>query len=302
MFEDRVNVVERVHAEERLRILGRPDVACDAAPAHDAEAIREVEVPRRMSHDEDGMAPHCRELAKQLHHLGLEPWVEACGRLVQEQQRGTAEQLGREPDALALPAGERADSGARVLLQSGAFDGSRNRSIDVVLRHVWRQSKSCRVSEGFEHGQARVDDLVLREVPEVGDARLDSLSVHENPSLRWRGDTGKDTKQRRLPGAALADDRHELSRLDAERHRLQDHLVAHGNGDVVRVEPEDATIITLDERRSVEDQPKRPHAYLGSGAQRCALDEQSIEARSVPRTEIAKLETHRGGHDLGMEA
>src|SRR5438132_561609 len=92
-------------------------VPCPGGATHHAEPLDVVEAVRGERHDDERVATDGGEGAEQLHRLSLETHVEACGRLVQQEDPGMVEKLGRQPDALSLTAGELADALFRDVLE-----------------------------------------------------------------------------------------------------------------------------------------------------------------------------------------
>ena len=92
-----------------------------------------------------------------------------------------------------------------------------------------------------------------------------------------RVDAGQRLHERRLARAALADDRDELAGLDAQRRRLQDHLLLDAHAEALGVEPDRALLGARDEAVAVEDQPVRADPDLRAGVQRGAPRELPVQ-------------------------
>ena len=116
---------------------------------------------------------------------------------------------------------------------------------------------------------------------------------------------GERLHQRRLARAALADDRHELARLEPSVVWLQDLLVLDRDRDALGVEAQRAPLVAGDERRAVEDRAgtarrrsrsraRAPRARRAAPLTRVPLREPGRAARrgrSRARTSAWKRET-----------
>ena len=98
---------------------------------------------------------------------GSSPWWARRG----SSRLGRLEQLRRDAGALALAAGERADPRVGVLLERRARPSRARRLLDVAGGGVPRQPQAAGVAQRLAHGEARVHDLVLRDVADVGQPR-----------------------------------------------------------------------------------------------------------------------------------
>ena len=208
--------------------------------------------------------------AQQPHHARLEARVEAGRRLVEEQQARAAEQLGRHAGALALTAGERPDARVRMLVERQLVHHPLDARLDVAGRGVARQPQAGRVAERLAHGEARVHDLVLRDVADVRQPRRDRLAADGHRAARGARHAGQRLDQRRLAGPALADHDDELVGLDAERRLGEDLLALHAHGEALGIEPERAALVAGEELGAVEEQPVGPDADLRAGDEAAA--------------------------------
>ena len=211
-------------------------------------------------------------------------------------------ELGRQADSLALPARERGDSRSDLLVERGFVQHPGDGRVDLRRRRVARKAEPGGVPQGLEHGQPWVDDLVLRQIADVGQARLEGLPVDEDDAMRRPGGPHQHSHERRLPGAALADYRNELSRLDGERRSVENESLLDRHRDLVGVQTKRTAVVALHELAAVEDQAERPHADLGSGAQRLALNDLPVEAGPVSRAEVSELDAFVDPDHLGVEA
>ena len=160
-------------------------------------------------------------------------------------------------------------------------------------------------------GEALVDDLVLRDVADVGAARRDRLAVDRHVARRGLRHAGERLQQRALARAALADDPDELARLDAEADVGEDLPLADADDEPVRVEAQRAAIVAGEDRPAVEDEAvgadadhgrrptARPTSRAGrSGACRCGSAGRAARSRrrsrGAPRRAGARRSGRRG--------
>ena len=152
-----------------------------------------------MRHDGD-RARVVGQLAQELHHLRLEPGIEARGGLVEEQQAGPAQELGRDPDPLPLPARKRADAGIGMRLEPRS-SSARSTAASISSSPVSAGSRSAPSSASDSlHAQVRVDDLVLGQVADVGEPALTG-SPFRRPILGRSRDSRERLSKRGLAGA-----------------------------------------------------------------------------------------------------
>jgi hypothetical protein len=189
-----------------------------------------------------------------------------------------------------------------VLDQTQLIEHARHRGGDLGLRRVVRQSQPGGVGQRLVDAQLAVDDLVLREVADVGQATGDRLAADGDAALRGGCHAGQRLDERRLPRAALADDRHELAGLDAQRGRSQDLLVLDAHGDALGVEAQRAALLAGDEAAAVEQQPVGPDADLRARGQDRMRGGVAVDARAVARPEVVQRHALAVAHDLGVEA
>ena len=222
----------------------------------------------------------------------LEARVEAGRRLVEEQQARPAEQLGRDarPACAARPTASR--SGSRRARSSPSSSRTRcDRRLDVGPARVVRQPQPRGVAQRLAHGQLAVDDLVLGQVADVGEPGRDRLAADRDRPAGRVGDAGERLDQRRLAGAALADDRDELAGLDRERRAARICLSLTSHRDALGVQPQRAPLARRDEAGAVEDQPVRADPDLRARRRPGAAATSSpFDARAVARAEVAELD------------
>src|SRR5947209_12047169 len=116
-------------------------------------------------------------------------------------------------------------------------------------------------------------------------------------------DAGQRLDHRRLPRAALADDRDELPGLHLDRGAIEDALALDVDCELLGGQAERAAIVAGNERGAVEDQPERTDADFRPDLDGRALDDElAVEAGAVARAEVAQLVCAVDGDDLGVEA
>ena len=190
IFKRGVDVVVAIDAEELERLGGRALKAEHAAAPHHDQPVAQAEALRRVR-DDDHRPGLARQLAQQRHHPRLEPRVQSGRGLIEEQQARAAQDLGRETDALALTARQRADARVGVRLEPKLLKRSHHGSLDLLLATVGRQPQARREAQRLAHAERGMHDLVLRQVADVGQARAHGLSVDAHLAARWRGDAGQ---------------------------------------------------------------------------------------------------------------
>ena len=182
------------------------------------------------------------------------------------------------------------------------IEGARDRGGDLVISAVGGEPQSSGVLERLRDGEIRMDDLVLGQIPDVGQPCADGLAIDGDRATRWGCDAGERLEQRRLARAALADEGDELAGLDAERRLGQDLLFSHAHRHALGVESQRALLGAGDEGRPVEDEPVRSDAHLGARLQQCRAHELAVDPRAVARAEVADRDAiFQAGH-LRVEA
>ncbi len=254
-----------------------------------------------MGHERDA-ARLVRELPEERHHPGLEPRIHPGGGLVQEEQAGTPQQLTRDAGAAPLAAGERVHPRAGVLVERQLVEDALDGGIDLLGGGVLGQPQARGEAERLPHLEQPVDDVLLRHVADVGEAVGERLAVDFDGTRRRRVHAGQHLQERGLAGAALADDRHQLPRLERRRGRREDLLLPGAHGHPARLEPKRADLAARDQAVAVEDQPVGPDADDGAVRELGALDQVAVDPGAVARVEVDDLHLPVADQQLGVEA
>jgi hypothetical protein len=174
-LELRVDVgeVAGVDPEHPQRLARRPEV--DHPPlGHEQHVVALLDVGGRVR-DHHDRAPGVGQAAQRVHHLLLEPRVEAAGRLVEEEQARVGQQLGRDRHALALPARQLEDVLVAVRRHLDVVEHAGDAGLDLAGRRVRRQPQLGAVGQRLVDAQAGVQDVVLRHVAEHAAVRVEVL-------------------------------------------------------------------------------------------------------------------------------
>ena len=164
----------------------RPEVGRDAAVAHDEREIEllELVLRRLVDRHDDRLAGLLGEIGEQLDQRRRVVGGETAGRLVEEQDDRIGDELERDVDALALPAGEHlllglADLEVRDALEAEMRErGLLDAAIDLLVRVVGREAELRGVVHGLEDGELGVDDVVLRDVADrAAEGVVDGVEV-----------------------------------------------------------------------------------------------------------------------------
>ena len=177
-------------AHRRADLVGRPAERGLAAGRQQQHLIAHVEVGQRVR-DHQHHAAGVGQLAQHRHHLPVQRRVQARGRLVEDQQRRTGQQLQRHRGALALTAGELVDAGVAVLGHLEFLEHLRDDLFAVVLGGVRRQPQFGGVHQRLVDGQLAVHDVVLRHHADPGAQRgvlgVDVVALERHRAARSGG-------------------------------------------------------------------------------------------------------------------
>ncbi len=166
---DQVAVPEPV-----VETVGSADVGGHAAWREHQHLVAEPEAVELVGHHDHGVIV-VGQFAEEPHQRAFETGVEPRGRLVEQEQRGSGEELGRDVDPLAFAARQFADPirgsvGDAQLVEDGIDPLGSLVGVDVV-----REPQPSRVVEGRSDGQPVVEQVGLgnepdpaRELGEVG--------------------------------------------------------------------------------------------------------------------------------------
>ena len=230
-----------------------------------AEVAGEVDVVDVAEHRDVELAG---DLADEGHHLARDLRVEARGRLVDQQQLRVLDQGAGDADALALAAGEAVGALVDVLGEADPVEQAQ-RLGDVVLGvHAQDAAQRAGVAEPagqhVVHHREPLDQVELLEdhadvaalQPHLGIGELEQVDAVEHDLAAGRLDQPVDAAdQRRLAGAARADDGEEVIGPEREAHPLQDLAPGVAGAQVLHL----------------QDGLHRPAAYLPPPASRMTL-------------------------------
>ena len=154
----------------------RPDLAgrvgeCGlAAGSQQQHLVAHVDVGQRVRHHKHHPAG-VGEPAQHRHHLTVQRWVQARGRLVEDQQRRAGQQLHRHRRPLALTTGKLVDPGLLVLGQLELVEDALDDLPAILGGRVRRQPQLGRVLERVLQRQLPVHDVVLGHHSDPGTHR-----------------------------------------------------------------------------------------------------------------------------------
>src|ERR1700733_3061005 len=264
---------------------------------HDAAVGEADHAPRApphgfaVRHDDQRLAARV-ERAEQLEHVLGGARVELAGGLVGEQQRRLVHQRARDRDALLLPARERGRPVVHAVAERDVAQralGPRERlaaaapRVVVAHRAVLARIEVRKQVEALEHeadrSRANPRELAPRRARE-------RAAVDHDVAGRRPVEPADHVHERRLPAAALADDRDVLARAHRERDAVER---AHLGGRARRMDLHHAAHVDdrIAHRRSASVGASRAAASAGTKPATALSATANTNAPSATRGEIA---------------
>ncbi len=193
------------------------------------DGVAQAQVAGGVRHQHDGLLEIVREVLEPDHELVLGVGIEAAGQLVEEEERGVADQFLGQRDAAHLATGER----AVFLVQERADAREVNDVLHPLIacgpRDGRGQAQRHSVSEDFRHGEIAVKRAELRQVADgegkLVAQRLDRIAGEQDAARRDRRDAGERLEQRALAAAGRADDGDERALRHGEGNIAQERLM-----------------------------------------------------------------------------
>ncbi len=216
--EDGDELLEVLLPEESQRTRARPEVRHVATGCKDQQIVTKIKKKHTVSHhnhraactgSRGGAVAAPGESVQRLHHRLVVRRIQAGGRLVQEQQCRTGEQLKRDAGPLALAAGEPTDRGVGMVTQSQLDDDLADPGAPLVRGGVRREAQLRAVLQGLADGQLAVQRIGLRDVTDPA-AQLVVLGIEIPARIAdragiGRAESGERVEQRRLARTARTD-------------------------------------------------------------------------------------------------
>ena len=172
----------------------------------------------RDDHDRDAAGV---ERAQHLRELELRVAIDACGRLVEDQQLRVGCERARDQDALLLAAGQLTDASARELCHADAFERTNGLPAFFACESAEAALRGTAGEDDLQNRrrQTRRDDRALRDVADaLARARVGRRPLEQQrPAARRLQQTERDLQQRGLARAVGAEKNHVIPRVDRER-------------------------------------------------------------------------------------
>ena len=229
-----------------------------------------------------------RQLVERMLNFRLGQAVQRRGRLVQDQHRRVFQENARDGDALLLSAGQEcaafADVGVEavrhcqnVVVNFRPFRGLH----DLVHRRVGPS-----VADVFQNGVGKQKYLLLHDADVLAQAVLRQIAhvmaVYQNGAIGHVVKARDELAERGLAAAGWADDRDGLTRLDVQRHAVQNvQLLFICERHVLHVDPA-LDVVQLQRVRLVLQHRLRAHDLQKAGEARRAVCKQLGEVGQPP--------------------
>src|ERR1700761_1443634 len=144
-----------------------------------------------------------------------------------------------------------------------------------------------------------MDDLVLRDVPEIAQPGRDRLAIDCYPARTWLVHAAQRLQQGALARAARADHRDELARQKTHRHGLEDGASSDVEPHLLGIQAHPLAELSLLQELPVEQEPERSNRDLVAGPEIGTSDQFTVDQQAVTTVrEILDADPPSAGDDL----